>query len=89
MNFALWILLGGAVGWVAYSWFRFNEQRGRRASIVIGMIAGCLGGYLIAPVISAVPMDAGHLNPVSLIVAFASAAAGLILTSMIHDRFGV
>ena len=88
MNLVMWLMVGAAVGWVAYSWFRFNEQRGRRISIVIGTVAGFLGGFLLAPLISA-PVEPGFFNPISLIVAFANAAICLILSSMIHDRFGV
>jgi uncharacterized membrane protein YeaQ/YmgE (transglycosylase-associated protein family) len=89
MNVAMWILVGGAVGWAGFYWLNFNMQRGITASIAIGMAAGCFGGYVLAPLLGSATLDPGHFNPLSLFTAFASAAGFVIVSNMIYDRFGV
>lgn len=89
MNVAMWILAGGVVGWIGYSRFRLNAKRGLAVSIVAGAAAGYLGGSVLAPMLSAAMAVAGDFNPLSLFTAFASAAACLVASDMIDNRFGV
>ena len=88
MEFAMWILVGGVVGWIGFSFLKFNVTRGMVVSIVIGMVAGFLGGARLAPLLSAATAHAGDFNPFSLFMAFASAAGCLIICNMVHKRFG-
>lgn len=88
-NIILWVIAGGAAGWIGYAFMNLNEKRGVMLSIVIGMFGGFLGGKLVAPLIgtgSAVNSD--DFSPFPLFIALASAAAVLIISSMIHKRFG-
>jgi len=89
MNVAMGILVGGIVGWAGFSYLKFNASRGMMISIVIGMAAGFLGGELIAPLLGAAAVTPGDFNPLSVFVAFASAAACLIIGNMVYNRFGV
>jgi uncharacterized membrane protein YeaQ/YmgE (transglycosylase-associated protein family) len=89
MNVAMWLLAGGAVGWAGYTWLKLNARRGRVISIIIGAVAGFLGGDLLAPMLSAAMATAGDFNPLSLFTAFASAAACLVVSDMIYNHFGV
>ncbi len=85
----LWVLAGGAAGWIGYSLMGFNKSRGLLISILIGMVGGFLGGNVLAPMLSAgVAVNPGDFNPFPLLIAFAFAAACLIITNMIHKRFG-
>ena len=52
MNIMMWILAGGILGWVGYSYMGFNEGRGMVVSSVIGAIGGVVGGKMIAPMLS-------------------------------------
>lgn len=89
MNAAMWILVGGLVGWIGFSYLKFNAKRGMLVSIIIGMAAGLFGGYVLPPMLGAAAIDPGHFNPLSLFTAFATAAGCLIISNMIYDRFGV
>lgn len=85
----LWAIAGGAAGWIGYSFLKLNEERGLGVSIAIGMCGGFLGGKLVAPMIGAgAAVNPGDFSPFPLFVALASAAAILIVSSMIHRRFG-
>ena len=89
-NLVMWALAGGTAGWIGYSYMKLNERRGMAISIVIGMVGGFLGGELLAPMLfgAASVGNAADFNPFTLFIALASAAAILIVSSMIHKRFG-
>jgi uncharacterized membrane protein YeaQ/YmgE (transglycosylase-associated protein family) len=89
MNIILWAIIGGAAGWISYTYMKLNEERGLTISIVIGMFGGFLGGKHVAPIIGAgSAVNPGDFSPFPLFVALASAAAVLVISSMIHKRFG-
>jgi len=88
-NVILWVIAGGAAGWIGYSFMKLNEDRGLVTSIVIGMVGGFLGGKLVAPIISAGgAVSPDDFSPFPLFIALASAAAIVIISSMVHKRFG-
>ncbi|HZM47202.1 MAG TPA: hypothetical protein VFC14_20455 [Burkholderiales bacterium] len=88
-NIILWVIAGGAAGWIGYSFMKLNEKRGLIISIVIGMCGGYFGGKLVAPMIGAgVAVNPDDFSPFPLFMALASAAAVLVISSMIHKRFG-
>jgi len=89
MNIATWILAGSIIGWIGFSFLKFNQKRGMIVSILIGTAGGFLGGYLLAPMLSAGMATHGDFNPLSLFTAFASSAGLVIVGDMIYNRFGV
>ena len=88
-NLLLWGLAGGIAGWIGYAFMKFNKDRGLLTSILIGLLGGYLGGSFLAPMFGAgVTVNPGDFNPFRLFIAFASAAACLTISNMIHKRFG-
>lgn len=88
INIVLWGLAGGIVGWIGFALIRVNEERGLLASVIIGMVGGFMGGNILAPMFHAGAVSAAEFNPFALFVAFASAAAALTISNMVHKRFG-
>ena len=89
MNITTWLLAGAVVGWIGFSFLKFNAKWGLVVSITIGTFGGLLGGALVAPLLGTVAVNPGEFNPLSLFTAFASALGCLTVTDMIHKRFGV
>ena len=88
-NTMLWVLAGGTAGWIAYAILKVNKERGMVISVIIGILGGFLGGSVVASMFGAgASINPGDFNPFRLFVACASAAAFLIISSMIQKRFG-
>lgn len=89
MNIVMWMLAGGTLGWIGYSFLGFNEARGMMVSIIIGAIGGIVGGKLIAPMFTAGAVVAGDFSVMALFVAVTVAAAFLAAGNLVHQRWGV
>lgn len=89
MNVIMWILAGGFVGWVAYSFLHFNWERGRNISIFIGAAGGFFGGKMIAPIFIAAATDPGELSAAALFVGIIAALAFLGVGTLVRNLWGV
>lgn len=49
MNFILWIIIGGLIGWVASMIMRTNAQQGLLLNIVVGVVGALVAGWIISP----------------------------------------
>ena len=89
MNIVMWILAGGIVGWMAFAVLGYNEDRGIKASLLIGAAGGFFGGKLVAPMftdVAAVPAD---FSGAALFFAAAVAAVFLYVGNFVHNRWSV
>lgn len=89
MNIALWILAGGALGWLGYALVGYNEERGVVASVIIGAFGGFFGGKVIAPALSVAATVPDAFNMPALLFAAAFAAGFLFLSSVAYKRWGL
>lgn len=89
MNITLWILAGGALGWLGYAVFAYNEERGVAVSVIIGAFGGFFGGKVIAPALTAAATVPDAFNAPALFFAGAFAAAFLYLGNVAQKRWGL
>jgi uncharacterized membrane protein YeaQ/YmgE (transglycosylase-associated protein family) len=89
VNIALWILAGGALGWLGYAAIGYNEERGLVITVIIGAVGGFFGGKVIAPALSAAATAPDAFNTTALFFAAAFAAGFLFLSNVSHKRWGL
>ncbi len=46
MNFIIWIVLGGVIGWLASMVMKTNKQMGIIANVLVGIVGSSLGFFL-------------------------------------------
>ena len=51
MNFIVWLVVGGLIGWVASMVMKTDAQQGVFLNIVVGIVGAFLGGWLISPLV--------------------------------------
>lgn len=49
MNFIIWLVVGGLIGWVASMIMKTDAQQGVILNVVVGIIGAMLGGWFLAP----------------------------------------
>jgi uncharacterized membrane protein YeaQ/YmgE (transglycosylase-associated protein family) len=89
MDIVMWMLVGGALGWAAFTLLGINEKRGTLVSIIIGTMGGVIGGQMLAPLMGSSPIVSGDFNIQALFIAAISASACLAIGNMIEQRFGI
>jgi uncharacterized membrane protein YeaQ/YmgE (transglycosylase-associated protein family) len=89
MNVVLWMLAGAILGWIGYSYVRYNEARGMMISVIIGAVGGLVGGNVISPMFTAVQAVPGAFSSTALIFAAAGAAGFLAAGNLIYNQWGV
>jgi len=87
MNILIWALAGAALGWLSFSFLGFSEGRGSVASLMIGAMAGIMGGKVIAPMLTAPALVPTDFRISALIISMVVASAVLFLANMVYKRW--
>jgi uncharacterized membrane protein YeaQ/YmgE (transglycosylase-associated protein family) len=89
METLVWLVSGGLLGWLSYTYLHYNEARGVAVSMVIGAAGALFGAKVIAPVFVAATTSAGQLSLPLALFALGAAAGCLLLGNLMHQRWGV
>lgn len=81
MNFLIWIVVGGVIGWLASMVMKTDAQQGMFLNIIVGIIGALLGGWLIAPLVGTGTINQNDFSIASLGVSFVGA---LILLAVVN-----
>ena len=84
MNFIIWIVVGGLIGWIASIIMKTDGQQGLFLNIVVGLIGALIGGWLISPLIGAGTINDGAFNFASLLVSLVGAVLLLAAVNLLR-----
>ena len=80
MNFIVWLIVGGLLGWVASMIMGTNDRQGMLLNIIVGIVGAFLGGVLLAPMFGTGTINQGDFSFSSLVVSLVGA---LILLAIV------
>jgi uncharacterized membrane protein YeaQ/YmgE (transglycosylase-associated protein family) len=81
MNFIIWLVVGGLIGWIASKIMRTDAQQGVFLNIVVGIVGSMLGGWLISPLVGAGTINQSDFSLAGL---FVSLVGAVILLAIIN-----
>jgi uncharacterized membrane protein YeaQ/YmgE (transglycosylase-associated protein family) len=81
INFIIWIILGGILGWLASMIMRTNAQQGVFLDIIVGIIGAFLGGLLLAPLFGTGTINQNDFSLSGLLVSLLGA---IILLAVVN-----
>jgi uncharacterized membrane protein YeaQ/YmgE (transglycosylase-associated protein family) len=81
MNFILWLILGGILGWIASIIMHTNAQQGIVLNIVVGIIGAMVAGFLLTPLFG---IGTINQNSFSLPALFVSLLGAIILLAIVN-----
>lgn len=84
MNFIIWLVIGGLVGWLASVVMKTDAQQGVVLNIVVGIIGALLGGWLLAPLFGAGTINQGDFSLSGLLVSFLGAVILLAIVNLVR-----
>lgn len=82
MNFILFIIVGGIVGWLASLVMNTDRSQGLILNIVVGIVGALLAGWLLSPVFGIAPISSG--NSLSIPSILVSLLGAIILLALIN-----
>ena len=59
MNFIIWLIVGGIVGWLASLVMKTDAQQGILLNVIVGIVGAFLGGWLISPLVGVGTINSG------------------------------
>ena len=82
MNFIIWIIIGGILGWVASMIMQTDEQQGMILNVVVGIVGALLGGWLLAPLFGTGTINQNDFSIGSLLVSLLGAVILLAIVNL-------
>lgn len=81
MNFIIWLIVGGVIGWIASMIMRTDAQQGMILNVVVGIVGSFLGGFLVGPLLGAGTINQ---NDFSIMGLLASLIGAIILLAIVN-----
>lgn len=82
MNFIIWLVVGGLIGWVASMIMRTDGQQGIFLNIVVGIVGAFLGGWLISPLVGVPTINQSAFSVGALVVSLLGAVILLAIVNL-------
>lgn len=84
MNFVVWLIVGGLIGWIASLVMKTDHQQGIFLNIVVGVVGALLGGWLISPLVGAPTINQDVFSMASLAVSLLGAIILLAIVNLVR-----
>jgi uncharacterized membrane protein YeaQ/YmgE (transglycosylase-associated protein family) len=82
MNFIIWLIVGGIIGWLASMIMRTDGQQGIILNVVVGIVGSFLGGWLIAPLLGTGTVNSGDFSIMGLVSSLIGAVILLAIVNL-------
>ena len=84
MNFILWIIVGGILGWIASLIMHTNAQQGPMLNILVGIIGALLAGFLLTPLFGVGTINQSNFSLPSLLLSLLGAIILLAVVNLVR-----
>jgi uncharacterized membrane protein YeaQ/YmgE (transglycosylase-associated protein family) len=81
MSIVIWLVMGGAIGWLASAFMTTDRQPGVLMNVLVGVVGALLGGWVTSPLVGAATVDQADFGIGGLIVAFQGAIVLLAIVN--------
>ena len=81
MNFIIWLIAGGIIGWVASMIMRRNRQQDMLIDIVVGIVGAFVAGIVLTPLLGIGTINQNNFSPSALLVSLGGA---IILLAVVN-----
>jgi uncharacterized membrane protein YeaQ/YmgE (transglycosylase-associated protein family) len=84
MNFIIWLIIGGIVGWLASMVMKTHAQQGVILNVVVGIVGALLGGWLISPLVGVGTINQDALSIPAILVSLVGAIILLAIVNLVR-----
>ncbi|HEY8242815.1 MAG TPA: GlsB/YeaQ/YmgE family stress response membrane protein [Casimicrobiaceae bacterium] len=84
MNFIIWLVVGGILGWLASLIMKTDGQQGIGLNIVVGIVGALIGGWLISPLLGGGTINQGDFSVMGLVSSLIGAIILLAIVNLVR-----
>lgn len=84
MNFIIWLIVGGLIGWLASMLMKTNDQQGMFLNVVVGIVGAMIGGWFISPLVGVGTINQNNFSLPAMLVSFVGAAILLAIVNLVR-----
>ena len=84
MNFIIWIVIGGLIGWAASIVMKTDAQQGVVLNVVVGIVGALVGGWLLSPLFGTGTINQNDFSLASLVVSLLGAIILLAVGNLLR-----
>jgi uncharacterized membrane protein YeaQ/YmgE (transglycosylase-associated protein family) len=84
MNFILWLIVGGILGWIASKIMHTDAQQGIVLNIIVGIVGALLAGLLLAPLFGVGTINQRDFSLASLFFSLLGAVILLAIVNLVR-----
>lgn len=84
MNFIIWLVVGGIIGWVASLVMKTDAQQGVVLNVVVGIVGALLGGWLISPLVGIPTINQDAFSMPAMLVSLVGAIILLAIVNLVR-----
>jgi uncharacterized membrane protein YeaQ/YmgE (transglycosylase-associated protein family) len=82
MNFIIWLIVGGLVGWVASIIMKTNGQQGILLNVIVGIVGAFVAGLVLTPMLGIATINQNNFSLPGLLVSLMGAIILLAVVSL-------
>jgi uncharacterized membrane protein YeaQ/YmgE (transglycosylase-associated protein family) len=84
MNFLIWLIVGGVIGWLASVMMRTDGQQGLFLNVIVGIVGAMLGGWFLSPLVGVSTINQNNFSLPGLLVSFVGAVILLAIVNLLR-----
>ena len=84
INFILWLVVGGVIGWLASIVMKTDAQQGIVLNVVVGIVGAAIGGWFLSPLLGTPTINQNNLSISSLVVSLLGAIILLAIVNLVR-----
>lgn len=88
INFIIWIIVGGFIGWLASIIMKTNNRQGMIADIIVGIVGAFLAGYFLTPLFNISTINESNYSIPALLVSLGGAIMLLAISKLFRNIGG-
>ena len=82
LNFIIWIIVGGILGWLASIVMRTDAQQGTLLNIIVGIVGALLAGWVLSPLFGISTINQGNFSLPAPLVSLLGAVILLAIVNL-------
>ena len=84
INFIIWLVVGGLIGWVASMLMHTDAQQGIILNVIVGIVGAFLGGFLLGPLVGAGTINQNDFSVPGLLLSLVGAVILLAIMNLMR-----